>query len=182
MLSNETKPTGMSPKQWDQFYRAHCPWLIKIVCRYSGCRFVAEDISHDTFLKVLVQVSPSVLRGLAQNPKGFLRSMAKHLLIDKIRRDLVEQSYWDSLQAFHLNVSDYQLDEHVAAIEALSKLSQALEALPHLEQSAFLLYYIDDLKHQDIAERLAVSVSTVRRAIARCMMNCYHLYYESEPS
>lgn len=177
----DTQVALLDKDGWEVFYKNHCPWLLRLLKIKSGDPFLAEDITHDTFIKIMCEAHLHLLKDSPLNkPRAFLRTVANNLLIDKVRHELVEQSYIHFLE---ISTSDYahiSAEKHVEIIQELTHLSQALSQLPVLNQQTFLLYYIDGLTYQEIAQKLSISMSTVRRYIAGCMLICYQMYYEYE--
>lgn len=167
----------LSIQDWDLFYRRHSVWLLNLIRRQTGNHHVAQDITQETFLKAMLMVTTKADDAARENPRALLKLMAKQLFIDKIRRDVIEKSYWEQLRLWHQEMSDYDLEAHVIAIEALSMLSKTLELRSEREQTIFGLYYFEGLKQQDIADQLSLSIATVKRDLSRCLMQCYKLRY-----
>ncbi|MBP6116486.1 MAG: RNA polymerase sigma factor [Neisseriaceae bacterium] len=165
----------LSRQDWDQFYRMHSVWLLNLIRHQTGNHHVAQDITQDTFIKAMVLVTAKATTAVRENPRALLKLMAKQLFIDKIRRDVIEQNYWNHLGQLQDELSAHGLEAHVMAIEALSLLSQTLDACGERTRTIFSLYYFDGLKQQEIAQRLNLSITTVKRDLSHCLMQCYKL-------
>ena len=63
-------------------YRDHRGWLLAWLNRNLGCRQRAEDLSQDTFVRLLGRPE---LPGLRE-PRAFLAKVARGLMIDHFRR------------------------------------------------------------------------------------------------
>lgn len=70
-------------------YRDHRGWLLAWLNRNLGCRQRAEDLSQDTFVRLLGRPE---LPGLRE-PRAFLAKVARGLMIDHFRRAALEQAY-----------------------------------------------------------------------------------------
>ncbi|MBP6346571.1 RNA polymerase sigma factor [Neisseriaceae bacterium CLB008] len=165
----------MSLQDWDQFYRTHASWLLALIRRQSGNHHVAQDITQDTFIKAMVLATTKACDSVRDNPRALLKLMAKQIFIDKIRRDVIEKNYWEQLCLAHSEMSEDTVEAHVMVIEALSLLSQTLEACGERMTAIFSLYYFEGLKQQEIAQRLSLSITTVKRDLSQCLMHCYKL-------
>ncbi|MFN2882305.1 sigma factor, partial [Escherichia coli] len=64
-------------------------WLLAWLNRNLGCRQRAEDLSQDTFVRLLRRPE---LPGLRE-PRAFLAKVARGLMIDRFRRAALEQAY-----------------------------------------------------------------------------------------
>lgn len=165
--------------EWDGFYRLHAPWLLQLIRFQTGNVHVAEDITQDTFVKVMVTVSQQTSQAIRENPRALLQVVAKRLFIDKIRHDVIEQGYWASLRDLHGGASEYDVEAHVMAIQTLTSLSQALEQCSDRQKQIFWCFYFEGLKQLDIGHRLSLSLATVKRELSQCLFRCYHIYQAS---
>jgi RNA polymerase sigma-70 factor (ECF subfamily) len=172
-----TSITKMDVQQWDSFYRQHASWLLGLLHYQTGNHHLAEDISHDTFVKVMVSVTARALN-IQQSPRALLKIISKQLFIDKIRRDAIEKHYWDYLAVVQETVQSVDLEMHMSAIETLSNVSKTLSQRSQREQSIFALYYFNGCKQADIATQLSISIATVKRDLSQCLMHCYHFCYD----
>ena len=73
-------------------------------------------------------------------------------------------------------VSDYpSSDDTLATTEFYERLSFAFSDLPETYRTAIILREIDDMSHEEIAELTGVSISTVRKRIARAKAKLYEV-------
>lgn len=63
------------------------------------------------------------------------------------------------------------------ATQLLHAVLQLLDTLPQETRSAFVLRRIEGLEQKDIADRLRISLSTVKRHIALAYARCYAIAY-----
>ncbi|KAJ9626678.1 hypothetical protein H2201_009395, partial [Coniosporium apollinis] len=69
-------------------------WLRDWLRRKTGCPFDAADLTHDTYLKVLVRDDDT--RTLRE-PRAYLTTIAHGLMVNLFRRRDIERAYLDSL-------------------------------------------------------------------------------------
>lgn len=154
-------------------YTAHAPWLCEWLRSRTRCAERAADLTQDTFCKLIERAGATV----PDNPRTYLATVARRLLIDDIRRREVERAYLAAL-ALHGEAADLLTPERYAeAVQMLVGLGQLLATLPEETRTAFLLRRLDGLRHDEIAERLNVSTRTVKRYIADAYARCYALAY-----
>jgi RNA polymerase sigma-70 factor (ECF subfamily) len=72
-----------------------------------------------------------------QQPKAYLTTTAKRILIDRARHQKIEQAYLEYLTQQNLSY-DISPEQTVLAIDILNKLAQVLDGLPERQQLAFL--------------------------------------------
>lgn len=154
-------------------YAAHANWLQDWLRRHTRCAHRAADLTQDTFCRLLERpqfVTPRV-------PRSYLATVARRLLIDDIRRRDVEQAVMEAC-ALRDPGADVVSPERIAeATELLHAVLRLLDGLPADTRNAFLLRRIEGLEQKEIAERLDISLSTVKRHIALAYARCYAIAY-----
>ncbi|WP_434560496.1 RNA polymerase sigma factor [Pseudomonas sp. Z5-35] len=157
-------------------YRDHRGWLLAWLRRNVACPQRAEDLSQDTFVRLLGRGELTAPR----EPRAFLVAVAKGLLFDYFRRAALEQAYLTELmlipEAEHPSVEEQQL-----ILEDLKQIDRLLGKLSSKARAAFLYNRLDGLSHAEIAERLGVSVPRVRQYLAQGLKQCYIALY-GEPT
>lgn len=108
-----------------------------------------------------------------RQPRPFLAKVARSILCNHYRRARLEKAYLDALQAQDPGVLP-DLATQLIVFETLVRLDEALCELDVAVKKAFLWSQLDGLGHGEIAERLGISIATVKRHIikagARCML------------
>lgn len=149
-------------------YAAHAGWLQNWLRRRTRCSDKAADLAHDTFCRLLERPQVTV----PDAPRSYLATVARRLLIDDIRRREIERAV-DDVCAVHQPGVDALTPERIAeAKQFLDTILRVLEELPTQAQQAFLLRQIEGLEQQDIARKLGISLSTVKRHIALAYAHC----------
>ncbi|NIE95236.1 sigma-70 family RNA polymerase sigma factor [Acinetobacter sp. Tr-809] len=172
MIVNKT------PMLVDQLYRNHRGWLHQWLRQKIGNTEQAADLVQDTFIKLL-QTRDELL-GIKE-PRAYLTSIAKNLLIDQVRRKRIEQAYLDGLSQM-----EYMLDaiaspeDQMQIIQALDQLCKALEDVSAKAQQAFILHYLEGYTHKETAEQLGVSTKMIQKYLASCLTRCYMNRFEMD--
>lgn len=157
----------------DMLYASHGAWLREWLRRRMGCAWRADDLAHDAFCKLIERPRTESLR----EPRAFLASIARCLVIDDARRARVERTFLDTHSAIMAGAAAPSPEQVVAAIEELTAIVKTLETLPDRARRAFLFARVDGLSHAEIAARLGVSKSRVKQYVARCYARCYAAAY-----
>ncbi|MHA7917661.1 sigma-70 family RNA polymerase sigma factor [Alloalcanivorax xenomutans] len=154
-------------------YSDHHGWLLGWLRKKLGCSQRAADMAHDTFVRVLT--SSSDLQGVRE-PRAFLTTIAGRLIIDDARRKKVEQAYLETWMALYGDCAAAPSSEELATVvELLTEVVGWLESLPEKPRQAFIMSRLDGLSHAEIAERLGVSVSMVKKYVAQALLHCLAL-------
>ena len=157
-------------------YRDHRSWLLAWLRRNIACADRAEDLSQDTFVRLLGREQLPAPR----EPRAFLAAVARGLLFDHFRRAALEQAYLAELMLIPEAEQPSPEEQHLI-LEDLKAIDRLLGKLSSKARAAFLYNRLDGMGHAEIAERLGVSVSRVRQYLAQGMRQCYVALY-GEPT
>ncbi|HSI27778.1 MAG: sigma-70 family RNA polymerase sigma factor [Methylophilus sp.] len=149
-------------------YKSHHGWLSSWLNKKLGCPHHAADIAQDTFVRLLLK--HDALQDLS-TPRIFLIRIAKGLIIDQWRRQILEQRY---LEALSTNDDEYYASQEVQAIviETLLRIDAMLNRLNPKAKQAFLLSQIHGFNYKEIAGILGVSERMIKKYMATSMMHC----------
>ncbi len=148
-------------------YEEHHAWLRGWLRRQTACPADAADLTQDTFVRVLVQKSLASVR----EPRAYLATVARGLMIDQLRRRQLEAAWHQALA--ELPEAEYPSPERRAIVlETLVEVDRLLHGLPAKVRAAFLAAQLEGLTYAAIAARLDVSVSSVKQYVARALMHC----------
>lgn len=153
-------------------YSQHHGWLHSWLRSQLGNAADAADLAQDTFVRLLRarQVSP------LKEPRAYLSSIARGLMIDQFRRRALERAYQESLA--NLPEGEAPSEEYrMVILDTLERLDRALHQLKPRVRQAFLLAQLDGLSIAQIALRLNVSRATIERDLAKALGTCYRLRY-----
>lgn len=162
----------LKPAEVALLYQSHHAWLRGWLCSRVGCREHAADLAQDTFVRLLRARQIAPLR----EPRAYLSSIARGLMIDQFRRRALERAYQESLALLPENEAPSE-EHRLLILDTLERLDRALSQLKPRARQAFLLAQLDGLSVSQIALRLKVSRATVERDLAKAVGVCYRLRY-----
>ena len=153
-------------------YSEHHGWLFGWLRRKLGCAQNAADLAQDTFTRILnARESVATLR----EPRAFLSTTARRLIIDQVRRKQIENAYLQELALTAETLENFQSPEQIlATLEALEQIAFILEGMQDKARQAFVLYYLDGLTQCEIARQLGLSDRTVRKYLIQALLHCSH--------
>lgn len=150
-----------------QWYDANHRWLQQWLRRRLGCTLDAADLVHDTFVRVLTNRDLTAVR----EPRAYLTTVAHGLMVNQLRRRALERAYLDSLAALP-PASAPDPAQRAQALQMLLEIDALLDGLPPKARQAFLWFQLEGLCQSEIAQRLAVSVSSVKKYLLRATTQC----------
>ncbi|HMN43774.1 MAG TPA: sigma-70 family RNA polymerase sigma factor [Povalibacter sp.] len=149
-------------------YASHHGWLRDWLRRKLSCSEQAADLAQDTFLKLLGK--PLDIR----EPRSYLTAVARGLMVDRFRRQAIETAYLAALAA-RPEPASIELETQAIIIETLVAVDRLLDQLGSRTRAVFLLAQLEGLTQVEIAERLKLSLPTVRRHLVRAYTECLSL-------
>ena len=151
-----------------RFYIDHHGWLNAWLRRQLSCKDHAADLAQDTFLRLLARDRDL---SVIHEPRAYLHTIAKGLLINHWKRRDIEQAYLEALDVQPESLAPSP-EAHALIIETLMAVDRMLASLPEKVRAAFLLSQLDGLTYAAIGERLGVSERMVKKYMSRAMFEC----------
>lgn len=136
------------------------------------------DLRQDVYARVFEAAQAQV----PDNPKRFLLTTARNLLIDRVRREhVVPIEAVADLEALDIALDQPGPDRVLMAREELRRLQAALDRLPPRCREAMVLGHIEGLTGGEIAKRMGVTKFTVSEHLANGVRALTDMLYGEEP-
>lgn len=151
-------------------YSDHHGWLVGWLRRRLGCIHNANDLAHDTFLRVLAaRTTTTDLR----EPRAYLCTIAHGLMVDHLRRRDLERAVLEALAALP-EAQAPSPETRAMWLETLIEIDLILAGLPPRVRRAFLLAQLEGQSYAQIADRLGVSTGSVKLYLRQALVHCAH--------
>lgn len=149
-------------------YVLHHGWLLGWLRRRLDCKHDAADLAQDTFLRILGRPSAPA----PTEPRAYLATIARGLVIDLHRRHALERAYLDAIG--HLPPpAQPGPEERALALEALCAIDRMLDGLKPVVRETFLLSQLEGLTYAQIAQRLDISLRSVNNHMVSALQRCW---------
>ncbi len=155
-------------QQLAELYGEHHSWLHGWLRKKLGCAHLAADLSHDTFLRLIVKQEMLAI----QEPRAFLTTVAQRVLSNYWRKVKIERAYQVTLSQMPELLAP-STEEWGILSQTLLMIDQLLDGLPLGAKRAFLYSQLDGFGHAQIADLLGISVTTVKRYLVQAGTQCY---------
>ncbi|MFF7065988.1 sigma-70 family RNA polymerase sigma factor [Pseudomonas sp. NPDC008258] len=163
------RPRLTSSDDIGELYAGHHHWLVTWLRRRLQCPHQASDFAQDTFYRVLTAGRYEPPR----EPRAFLATIARRILIDNGRRVRLEQAYREELagNVEHMDQA-FSPEQILQAIELLERIDQALSRMKPRIRETFILRHLEGFSQDDIARHHGISVRTVQADLVEAMLAC----------
>lgn len=153
--------------------------LVRFLSRRRASPMEVQDIRHDIYVRVLEAAE----RQRPLTPKAFLFSVARHLLIDRARRErIVSIDLRADLDGLNLLIDDLSPERRATGREQLQRLTELFERLPARCREVVWMRRVEDLPQKEIARRLGIAEATVEKHLVRGIRLLADALYGTERS
>jgi RNA polymerase sigma factor (sigma-70 family) len=127
----------------------------------------ANDIP-DLRQEIYARVLQAARERIPDNPKQFLLTSARNLLIDLVRREqIVPMETFADFEALDIASDEPEPDRAVIAKDELRRVKAAFVHLPPRTREAIELTYFEGLSCTEVAKRMGVAKPTASKFIAK---------------
>ena len=144
--------------------------LYRYLLRWVREQASAEDLFQQTWLRVIEKIGRFDAR---RSFDAWLFAVARNLAVDHLRRyrpDSLDEPREDSLPLLERCAADApSAIEHVLQFEQAALVQRALESLPPIHREILSLRFEEEMKLEEIAEVLAIPLSTVKSRLGRAL-------------
>lgn len=154
----------------ENLYHALSPQLFGMLVRILKRRDLAEEALQDTFVNVWRKASE--YRAGRGKVTTWVLTIARNRAFDKLRRQRREVSMEPGNLIAHedaLSVNDDAGD--LCSLAEYRRLRQCMEALSEDQRSSLLLAYFEGRTQEEIAQRLAKPLGTVKSWVRRALIS-----------
>lgn len=158
---------------FEQIFRERRHFFLRVLTRRLGDAHVAEEVLQEAF----IQFAAVSKRESIDNPDGYLMRIAVNLSTDWLRREKSRRRREREWVSSSITVSatgetearEALPDQALAAKEELARLHRHLETLSLPVRTAFILHKIEGRSHDETANKMGLSKSTVEKHIMKAM-------------
>jgi RNA polymerase sigma-70 factor (ECF subfamily) len=148
----------------------HQSSLKRFIARFFSRPQDVEDVVQEAYLRAFGAVKSGED---VRSPKAFLFRIAKNVALNELAtksRRLTD--YIEDSTAQDVIDKGSSAEDQVMGQEKLAMFCGAVASLPEQSRRAFLMRKVYGLSHQEISERLGISISTVEKHVASGLLRC----------
>lgn len=181
-MKNEEDDTGLwnacltgSRPAFERLYKRYFPLLYVYGMKLIADREQVQDTIQDLFIKLIQNKDQLSDIG---NLKAYIYRAFRNRLLDALRQTKITQDIAEYEETFTVeNLFDGFLNEDDVKEEQNRKMLTAYKQLPSRQQEVLYLFYVKELKHEEIAKILSINCQSSKnllfRAVCKLRSICY---------
>tara|TARA_B100001939_G_scaffold318727_1_gene306361 strand:+ start:12513 stop:13076 length:564 start_codon:yes stop_codon:yes gene_type:complete len=167
--NERSKISAGHKKEIQKLYEEHNDSLVRFLCVKLGSRQEAMDIAQEAYVKVLGLDNPDVINHL----RAYLFRTARNLAINRIQeRNRKGEDQTQDVTRLPLEAPGSDVAKTVEARQKIDFLERVIQELPPKCRLAFVLYKFDALEYREIARRMGLSESMIRKYVLQAVRYC----------
>ena len=147
----------MDKNQFEALFRSEFKKLCSFAIRYTRDLDVAKEVVQDSFVKLWERRESMDIN---QNVKTYLSTIVRNRCLNHIRDTRKFISEFAGAENW-LEEMKYHQPDRVQESEVRKRIGEAIDELPEKCREVFTLNRFENMKYQEIADRLSISVKTV---------------------
>jgi RNA polymerase sigma-70 factor (ECF subfamily) len=153
---------------FEEIYNTYYPVLCNYAASITKEQSMAEDAVSEVFMKLWEKRDSTEIEG---SLKSYLFKSVYNHCLNTLKHIHVQNQYRDFF-LYHPPLNEEGTDYPLSGVienEINDILQKTIEQLPEQCRKIFIMSRIDGLKHEEIAQKLDISINTVRTQIHRAL-------------
>lgn len=149
---------------FDELYKIYSLRLYHFALSILKSADDAEEVVQNTFFRIWEQREKIQS---SQALKAYIFTIAYHIIIDLMRSRLKEKKYREAI--IEKATINYDIEEAIEFGDLLDRINLIIKDLPPRKLEIYQLSRVNHLSHNEIAEKLGITVKTVENGITFSM-------------
>jgi RNA polymerase sigma-70 factor (ECF subfamily) len=152
-------------KAFESYYKMHYKSFFVMACRYLKNTEQAEEVVNDVFMKIWEDGNKI---SIDSSLKSYIYRAIINRSLNEIQKN--KKDFNLAVDLYNTQEESYELRQ-IEENELRIKLFNAIELLPEQCRKVFELSRFEELKQQEIADKLGISIKTVKNHITHALKN-----------
>ncbi len=149
-------------------YQDYNETLVRYLTIRLRCRQDAVEVAQEAYIRLLRRDNLEEIDCF----QSFLFRTATNISIDLQRQKLRQARNFTKSKILLGNIDEITPERALGGRQKLIELRNLLEELPPKCKEAFMLYKFNNMSHTEIADKMNLSVSSIRKYITRALAFC----------
>lgn len=166
--NSHDEKTAFLHKEITTVYKDYNDSLVRYLTIRLRCRTDAVDVAQEAYIRLIRRDNMDEIDCI----KSFLFRTATNISIDLQRQRARHVKNFSKSTMLFGKTDEITPERTLNAQQTLVTLRKALDNLSPKCREAFIMYKFKDMEHVDIAKEMGLSVSSIRKYIARALAFC----------
>jgi len=149
-------------KARNQLYKLYANKFLGICLRYTRNKSQAEDVLHDSFIKIFTKIDQYSGKGSFE---GWMKRIVSNTAIQHLRDITKDRSVFEDKEVDNAAIID-DTEEEIPLVDA-KDLMRIIQLLPDGYKIIFNMYVFEEMSHREIANNLGISEGTSKSQLYR---------------
>lgn len=132
----------------------------KLLCLQAALLLGDESEAEDLVQELFVEIwDKQIYCNIEQSPKAYFYRAVRNRCLNKIKRTKASKEKLDRYHEYRLNKKEPTWLEQK---ELATNMKNVLQKLPPQRLRAFTLVYMEDMRYQDAADEMGISINSVK--------------------
>ncbi len=171
-------PEGSDRDFMEQLYRNHYKLMFATAWKYLDDKATVEDVVSDACLSLMKKIS--TLRSLdVHKLRAYIVITIRNAVFDYFDKQKIRNNRFVPLGDDRLGnfASELDLEKKIVLEDELERVCSAINQLSAKEQQIMKMKFFLNLKDDEIARRVGLSVSSIRKYISRARKQIRDIVY-----
>jgi RNA polymerase sigma factor (sigma-70 family) len=183
LFTHRTASTQTMAESLDAWFAreilVHEAALVRYLRRLMAWRDDVHDLRQETYIRVYEAAAKS----RPQFAKSFLFTTARHLVMDRLRRErVVSIEPRADLDSWPTLVDEISPERQMSAHEELRSLSRAFDRLPPRCRQVVWLRRVLHLSQKEVSSEMGIAEGMVEKHLAKAMRRLTNAIYGARPA
>jgi len=151
---------GNQEAEWD-LYKQHERYWFRVCLRYGANRSEAQDILQEGLIAVFSSLPQF------DEKRGVFKNWANRIIVNAALRFLKRNKWQNSFSDIEEASEEIENSEDTLSKIAAKELTELIQKLPLGYRLIFNLHVVEGYKHQEIAEKLGITVGTSKSQLSK---------------
>ena len=151
----------LNKTNFEQLFKDHYNGLYYFAYSIVNDDELAKDLVNDSFEEIWNRRKKL---DISYSLKSFLYRVVKNRCLNQLKKQEVEQKYFDRAKHAPADTDEYRDNELV-----MEEIMKAIEKLPEKGRNVFKKCFIENLSYKEAAEELDVSVNTIKTHVSHAL-------------
>lgn len=149
----------------EMIFKTHYQPLCKYAYSFLNDKDEAEEVVQSSFISLWEKRNAITIQ---TSFKSYLYRMVRNACLNAIKHEKIKKSY-AAREKISGEPTHESVSENIASTELEKKIMAAMQVLPEQCRLVFQLSRFEELKYQEIADQLSISVKTVENHMGKAL-------------